>query len=219
MKISRETIAILKHLSSINQNVILKPGKVVSTISPQKNVLADIVIAEDFEAVMPIYDLSEFLGALSLFSDPEVTFKGKYALISENGNAIKYYAADESILIVPNKAIKFPTSDIDFTLSQETLALVLRTAGVLRSSDVSLVADGKFLSFEVADLKSATSNSFTVPLGDTDKTFKVNFKTENLKLIPGEYDVSISAKKISRFKNTSLDAVFYIALESTSSFD
>jgi hypothetical protein len=84
---------------------------------------------------------------------------------------------------------------------------------------VSLVADGEFLSFEVADLKSATSNSFTVPLGDTDKTFKVNFKTENLKLIPGEYDVSISAKKISRFKNTSLDAVFYIALESTSSFD
>jgi hypothetical protein len=218
MKISRETVAILKHLSTINQNVILKPGKVVSTISPQKNVLADIAIAEDFESVMPIYDLSEFLGALSLFSDPEVTFKGKYALISENGNAIKYYAADESILIVPTKAIKFPESDLDFTLSQETLALVLRTAGVLRSSDVSLVADGESLSFEVADLKSATSNSFTVPLGDTDKTFKVNFKTENLRLLPGEYAVSISAKKISRFKHTSIDAVFYVALEATSTF-
>jgi hypothetical protein len=219
MKISKETIAVLKHLSTINQNIILKPGSVVSTISPQKNVLADITITEEFDAEFGIYDLSEFLGALSLFADPDITFKGKYALIAENGNAIKYYAADTSILIAPTKALKFPTSDLDFKLSQETLALVLRTAGVLRSSDVSLVADGESLTFEVADLKSATSNSFTVPLGDTTKTFRANFKTENLKLIPGEYDVSISSKKISRFKHTTMNAVFFSALEASSTFE
>ena len=219
MKISKDTISILKHLSTINQNIILKPGSVVSTISPQKNVVADITIPEEFDTEFGIYDLSEFLGALSLFNDPDITFKGKYALISENGNAIKYYAADTSILIAPTKSVKFPVSDLDFTLSQETLALVLRTAGVLRSSDVSLVADGESLTFEVADLKSATSNSFTVPLGDTDKTFRANFKTENLKLIPGEYKVSISSKKITRFVNTSMDAVFFAALEATSTFE
>jgi hypothetical protein len=219
VKISKETISILKHLSTINSNIILKPGSVVSTISPQKNVVADIAIAEVFDTEFGIYDLSEFLGALSLFNDPDIIFKSKFALISENGNAIKYYAADTSILIAPTKSVKFPTPDLEFTLSQETLALVLRTAGVLRSSDVSLVADGESLTFEVADLKSATSNSFTVPLGDTDQNFRANFKTENLKLIPGEYEVSISSKKISRFKHTSIDAVFFAALEASSTFE
>lgn len=219
MRISKETITVLKHLSSINQNIILKPGSVISTISPQKNVLADITVTEVFESEFGIYDLSEFLGAISLFNDPEITFKGKHALISENGNAIKYYAADTSILIVPTKPLKFPTSDLDFKLSQETLALVLRTAGVLRSSDVSLVGDGSDLTFEVSDLKSATSNSFTVPLGKTDLVFRANFKVENLKLIPGEYNVSISSKKISRFKHTTIDVVFFAALEASSTFE
>jgi len=219
MKFSKETITILKHLSTINQNIILKPGSVVSTISPQKNVLADIAVVEVFETEFGIYDLSEFLGALSLFNDPDVVFKPKLAMISEGGNAIKYYAADTSILIVPTKPLKFPTSDLDFKLSQETLSLILRTAGVLRSSDISLVGEGGLLSFDVSDLKSATSNSFTVPLGDTDLTFKANFKTENLKLIAGDYAVSISSKKIARFKLIGGNAVFFVALESTSEFN
>jgi hypothetical protein len=219
MQISKETITYLKHLASINSNIILKPGSSVSTISPQRNVVAKIGISEKFEQEFGIYDLSEFLGALSLFTEPDIEFKDKYALISENGNSIKYYAADTSILIAPTKTPNLPEFDLVFTLSKETLALVLRTAGVLRSTDVSLIGDGKTLSFAVADLKSATSNSFTVPLGKTKLKFKANFKTENLKLIPGEYEVSISSKKISMFKNTAIDAVFFTALEASSIFE
>jgi hypothetical protein len=219
MQISKETITYLKHLASINSNIILKPGSSVSTISPQRNVVAKIGISEKFEQEFGIYDLSEFLGALSLFTEPDIEFKDKYALISENGNSIKYYAADTSILIAPTKTPNLPEFDLVFTLSKETLALVLRTAGVLRSTDVSLIGDGKTLSFAVADLKSATSNSFTVPLGKTKLKFKANFKTENLKLIPGEYEVSISSKKISMFKNIAIDAVFFTALEASSIFE
>lgn len=222
MNISKETISYLKHLASINSNIILKPGSTITTISPQRNVVAKIGIQETFDTEFGIYDLSEFLGALSLFTEPDVQFKDKYALISENGNSIKYYAADTSILIAPTKTPALPVFDLTFTLPKETLALVLRTAGVLRSADVSLIGDGKNLSFAVADLKSATSNSFTVPLGKTKLSFKANFKTENLKLIPGEYEASVSSKKSSMytlFKNTSIDAVFFCALEATSTFE
>jgi hypothetical protein len=219
MKISKETLAVLKALGVINSNLLIKPGSTLNTISQQKNVMASIAVEEDFPSEFAIYDMSEFLAVLSLFADPDVEFSEKYVKISEGTSSITYYAADASILVVPQKEIKFPASDVDFVLPAATLAMALKTAGVLRSSDLSIVGNGKEINIVVADLKTSTANSFKINVGTTDETFNANLKVDNLKLIPGEYNVSLSSKKISKFKHTEKDATFFIALEASSSFE
>lgn len=219
MKFSKETLSVLKTLSTINTNILLKPGSQLSTISPQKNVMADVTVAEDFPETFGIYDLSEFLGVISLFDEPDVTFKESYARIGEGSSFIKYYAADQSILVVSQKKINFPSAEVSFTLPAATLAMAMKTAGALRSSDISFVGNGKEVLLQVSDLKNDTANSFSTPVGETTNVFNANLKVDNLKMMPGEYEVSLTSKKISRFKHTSMDAVFYIALEATSKFE
>jgi hypothetical protein len=218
MKLSKETLAVVKNFAAINSNILLKEGNKLGTISAQKNVMAETSVGESFPKEFGIYDLNEFLGAMSLFEDPELDFSDKYVTIKEGTNSIKFFAADASVLVAPSKSITFPDSDIDFKLTEKNLQMIQRTASVLRATDVSFVGDGSNLSIVVGDKKNATGNSYVVVVGDTDKNFKVNLKVENLKMLPGEYDVSISNKKISRFKSSSGDLVYYVAVEADSVF-
>jgi hypothetical protein len=218
MKLSKETLALFKNFAGINGNLLLKNGNKLATISAQKNVMADVTVVEQFPD-FGIYDLNEFLGAMSLFNDPELTFEEKYVTIAEGGNSIKYFAADAAVLTAPQKAITFPESDIDFTMTTAMLGMIHKTASVLRAADVAIVGDGSKMTVVVGDKKNATGNSYNADLGSTDKTFKVNLKVENLKMLTGDYNVSISSKKISRFQSTSSDLVYYVAVEADSSFD
>ena len=218
MKLSKETLAVVKNFAAINSNILLKEGNKLGTISAQKNVMAETSVGESFPKEFGIYDLNEFLGAMSLFEDPDLDFSDKYVTIKEGTNSIKFFAADASVLVAPSKSITFPDSDIDFKLTEKNLQMIQRTASVLRATDVSFVGDGSKLSIVVGDKKNATGNSYVVVVGDTDKNFKVNLKVENLKMLPGEYDVSVSNKKISRFKSSSGDLVYYVAVEADSVF-
>jgi len=218
MKLSKETVGLIKNFAGINSNLLLKSGNKLATISAQKNVMADAVVTETFPD-FGIYDLNEFLGAMSLFEDPELTFNEKWVTIEQGGNSIKYFAADASVLTAPQKSITFPDAEINFTLSASMLNMISKTASVLRAADVSIVGDGTTINVLVGDKKNATGNSYSEPVGTTDKTFKVNLKVENLKMLPGDYNVSISSKKISRFKSPSTDLVYYVAVEADSTFE
>ena len=218
MKLSKDTLALFKNFAGINSNLLLKAGNQLATISAQKNVMSDATVAETFPD-FGIYDLNEFLGAMSLFEDPELEFADKYVTISEGGNSIKYFAADASVLTAPQKAITFPDSDIDFTMTAAMLNMIHKTASVLRAADVSVVGDGANMTIQVGDKKNATGNSYSATVGATDKTFRVNLKVENLKMLPGDYQVSVSSKKISRFQSASSDLVYYVAVEADSTFD
>ena len=217
MKLSKETVGLIKNFAGINSNLLLKSGNKLATISAQKNVMADAVVTETFPD-FGIYDLNEFLGAMSLFEDPELTFNDKWVTIEQGGNSIKYFAADASVLTAPQKAITFPDAEIEFPMSANMLSMIQRTASVLRASDVSIVGDGSTIAVVVGDKKNATGNSFNSAVGATEKNFKVNLKVENLKMIPGDYQVSISSKKISRFKGAG-DLVYYVAVEADSTFE
>jgi hypothetical protein len=217
MKLSKETVGLIKNFAGINSNLLLKSGNKLATISAQKNVMADAVVTETFPD-FGIYDLNEFLGAMSLFEDPELTFNDKWVTIEQGGNSIKYFAADASVLTAPQKAITFPDAEIEFPMSANMLSMIQRTASVLRASDVSIVGDGSSIAVVVGDKKNATGNSYNSTVGTTDKKFKVNLKVENLKMIPGDYQVSISSKKISRFKGAG-DLVYYVAVEADSTFE
>ena len=219
MKLSKETVALFKNFAGINSNLLLKSGSKLATISAQKNVMADATVAETFPD-FAIYDLNEFLGAMSLFDDPDLDFQEKFVSISQGSMKIKFFAADASVLVAPQKAITFPEAEINFTISADKLQMINRTASVLRAADVSIVGDGSTITVVVGDKKNATGNSFQEPVGTTDKSFKVNLKVENLKMIPGDYSVSVSSKKISRFKSsTNSDLVYYVAVEADSTFD
>jgi hypothetical protein len=218
MKLSKETVALFKNFAGINSNLLLKNGNKLATISAQKNVMADATVSETFPD-FAIYDLNEFLGAMSLFDDPDLTFSEKFVSISQGAMKIKYFAADASVLTAPQKAITFPNADIEFTIPAEKLTMIHKTASVLRAADVAIVGDGTNITVVVGDKKNATGNSFSEVISTTDKTFKVNLKVENLKMVPGEYKVSISSKKISRFQSTSSDLVYYVAVEADSSFE
>jgi len=217
MKLSKETVGLIKNFAGINSNLLLKSGNKLATISAQKNVMADAVVTETFPD-FGIYDLNEFLGAMSLFEDPELTFNDKWVTIGQGGNSIKYFAADASVLTAPQKAITFPDAEIEFPMSANMLSMIQRTASVLRASDVSIVGDGSTIAVVVGDKKNATGNSYNSAVGATEKKFKVNLKVENLKMIPGDYQVSISSKKISRFKGAG-DLVYYVAVEADSTFE
>lgn len=217
MKLSKETVGLIKNFAGINSNLLLKSGNKLATISAQKNVMADAVVTETFPD-FGIYDLNEFLGAMSLFEDPELTFHDKWVTIEQGGNSIKYFAADASVLTAPQKAITFPDAEIEFNMSANMLSMIQRTASVLRASDVSIVGDGSTMTVMVGDKKNATGNSYNSSVGATDKKFKVNLKVENLKMIPGDYAVSVSSKKISRFKGAG-DLVYYVAVEADSTFE
>lgn len=219
MKLSKDATTVLKNFASINGNILLKPGSKLETISAQKNIMASATVTESFPEQFGIYDLNEFLSALSLFKDPELDFKAKWVTISEGRSSIKYFAADETVLTVPTKEIKFPDSDVDFKLSEEDLGIILRTASILRASDVAITGDGTKLTVVVADKKNDTSNKSVIEIGDTTGVFQVYLKVENLKVIPGNYDVSISKKRISRFKSETSDLQYFIAVESDSSFE
>lgn len=219
MKISKETMTVLKNFSGINSNIMIRAGNTLATISPQKNVMASVSVAEQFPVDFGIYDLSEFLGTLSLFEDPDVSFSGDYATISQGARRIRYNAADKAVLTLPpEKQIKFPNVDVEIVVPAETLAFAIRTASVLRSSDISIVGDGTDLRIVVSDLKNSGSNSFDEVIGKSDLTFKANMKGDNLRLLPQEYTVSISSKKISRWAATKGDMVVFVALETTSVF-
>ena len=218
MKLSKETVAIFKNFAAINSNLLLKSGSKLATISGQKNVMADVTVSETFPD-FGIYDLNEFLGAMSLFEDPDLDFQNKYVSIRQGSSNIKFYAADASVLTAPQKAITFPDAEINFNLSASMLNMISKTASVLRASDVSIVGDGSTITVVVGDKKNATGNSFSEAVGTTDKTFKVNLKVENLKMLPGDYAISISSKKISRLKSPTSDLVYYVAVEADSTFD
>jgi ribosomal protein L28 len=218
MKLSKETVALFKNFAGINSNLLLKSGSKLATISAQKNVMADATVAETFPD-FGIYDLNEFLGAMSLFEDPDLDFSEKYVSISQGNMKIKFFAADPTVLTAPQKSITFPEAEINFTVTAAMLNMIHKTASVLRAADVSLVGDGSTITAVVGDKKNATGNSFSESVGTTDKKFTVNLKVENLKMLPGDYDVSVSSKKISRFKATATDLVYYVAVEADSSFE
>lgn len=221
MKLTKDTLAVLKNFSGINNNLILKAGNKISTVSSGRNIVAEAVVDESFDVEFGIYDLNEFLGAVSLFDSPDMEFSDKSVTLTEGGRRIKYFAAAPSTL-TPVPTIKaFPTPDITFELKSATITQIMRAASVLRATDFSVVGDGETIRIVVADKSNPTSNVYDtdVELGDTDKKFKVNFKVENIKMMSGDYRVSIGGKKVGKFQSTSQHLMYYVAVELDSTFE
>ena len=221
MRLSDKTLMLLKNFSTINQSILFKQGNSLRTISVMKNILAEATIEEDIPKDFGVYDLNQFLNALSLHQKPELDFKNDgYTVISEDRARSKYFFADPNVIICPpDKSIELPTEDVSFELKTEQLDKLLKAAGSYQLTDLSAIGEDGVVKLVVRDKKNETSNDFAVVVGETEGKFVFNFKVENIKLIPGSYDVVVSQKLLSKFTCREHDLTYYIALEPDSSYE
>ena len=219
MKLSNETVSVLKNFSTINQNLVIKGGNKIATMSAMKNIVANAEVIEEFPQEFAIYDLNEFLSAISLFSKPELEFENDFVMITEEGTStsLKYWYSDPSVVTTPTKDITMPECEVKFNLSSDTLSTVTKAAAVIGAPDMALESG----SLKVTDKKNDTANNYALDL-DVDSqsdNYKFWFKVENLKLIQGSYDVQVSSKNISHFKNSTGNVEYFIALEPESAYN
>ena len=220
MKLSDKTILLLKNFSSINQSILFKQGTRLRTMSVMKNILAEATIDEELPKDFGIYDLNQFLNGLSLHQSPELDFaKDEHVVIKEGKMRSKYFFADPSVIVSPpEKEITLPSEDVSFSLASQQLEKLKKAASIYQLPDISAIGDGGVVKLVARDKKNDTSNDFSIVVGETDKQFVFNFKEENLKIIPGSYDVVVSSKLLSRFTAQNYELTYYIALEPDSTF-
>ena len=217
MKLSDNTISVLKNYSTINQNLMINMGSTLSTMSAMKNIVAQATVEETFEQDVAIYDLNEFLACMSLFQNLDLDFQDDFVIMKgESNNSLKYWYSDPSVVTTVSKAIEMPECEVNFSLSSEQLSDITKAAATIGAPD--MVLEGGNL--RVTDKKNDTANSYSMNLfEDTSGVdYKFWFKVENLKLMAGTYDVSVSSNKISNFKNTNADIEYFIALEPESHY-
>ena len=217
MKLNQNTVDTLKNFSEINTNILIKEGNELSTISTMRNIFAKATITESFESEFGIYDLNEFLSVVSSLNKPELSLEDEFMTIASEGSKskAKYFYSDKSVIVSPTKEVNMPEADVTFSLTESNLKELLKMAAILKTPDLALVGEkGGDVVLKVCDKKNDTSNNFDIVVGENataDYTFY--FKVENLKMISGDYDVSVSSKSISHFQNTKLPIQYWIALE------
>ena len=220
MKLSDSTLSLLKNFSTINQSILFKQGTKLRTISVMKNILAEATISEELPRDFGIYDLGQFLNGLSLHNNPDLDFQeDSYVVIKEGRSRSKYFFADPQVIVTPEKSIELPSEDVTFDLSTEQLDKLLKAAAIYQLPDLAVVGANGVVKIVVRDKKNDTSNDFAITVGDTDKQFSFNFKVENIKILPGNYEVVVSSKLLSRFRSKNQDLTYFIALEPDSTFE
>ena len=221
MKLSESTLSLLKNFSTINQSILFKKGTRLRTISVMKNILAEATVSEELPKDFGIYDLNQFLNGLSLHNSPELDFANdNHVVIKEGRSRSKYFFADPQVIVTPpEKEMNLPSEDVTFDLSTEQLDKLLKAAAIYQLPDLAVVGANGVVKIVVRDKKNDTSNDFSITVGETDKNFSFNFKVENIKILPGNYEVVVSSKLLSRFRSKNQDLTYFIALEPDSTFE
>ena len=224
MKLSDNTLSLLKNFSTINQSILFKQGSKLRTISVMKNILAEATVEEELPKDFGIYDLSQFLNGLDLHQSPDLDFTNdNHVVIKEGRMRSKYFFAEPQCIVTPpEKQMELPSEDAVFDLSTDQLDKLLKAASIYQLPDLAVIGGDGVVKVVVRDKKNDASNDFAITVGETSnyfcKNFSFNFKVENIKILPGTYNVVVSQKLISRFTNKNQDLIYYIALEPDSTF-
>jgi len=223
MELNDNTIEVLKNFSGINQNLLVKQGNTIKTISEARNVVATAIVAEEFSQQFGIYDLNEFIGVLGLVDQPNLKFSDESVTVGDQSgrSKIKYFFSPEETLTSPTKDITMPEGDVKFTLDADTLGKIKRAASTLGHSEMSITGNDGSIVLSVLDNQNSTSNAYSIEIGGefpADSVFNFVVSISNLKLLPGDYEVQISSKLISEFKHTEMNVRYWIALEKSSTF-
>lgn len=213
MKLSEQTINILKNFATINPSLLVKPGDTLTTVSPSKNIFARCTVEEKFPKQFAIYELPKFLGVVSLFKEPDLEFMKNQMRITSGRQSVNFTYADPNTIVSPTTdTVKFPSADVEFELLQEELQKLIRAAGVLQLPNIVVTGDGSKIKVAASNAKNPTTDTFSVEVGATDKEFNVVFTTDNIiKLLPATYNVKITLKGLAQF--TSEQLTYFVATE------
>lgn len=217
MKISTNTMNVLKNFAKINPSIVVQEGNVLKTISPSKTIMAKANVETVFSKRFAMYSLDKFISTVSLFNDPELKFNDKTVEFFEGNKRSQLIYSDESTITkAPDKEINLPSVDVSFLLTWDTLKDVEKSAGVLSLPEIVVMGDGKNVFLQAEDSKNPSGDVYSINIGDTDKVFKAIFKAENIKILPGDYEVTISSRGISHFAGKEVE--YWIAVEQSSTF-
>jgi hypothetical protein len=215
MKLSKQTVEVLKNFNGINQGILFREGNVIRTMSVMKNIFATAIVADEFPREFAVYDLGEFLSTVSLFSDPELQFKDEHFVISEGNTKVKYFYSNPSVVVSPpNKSIAMPEPDATFAITKTQFEQLLKAAAVMRLKDFAVNEKG----LKVFN-RNSVGNQYTVETSveSSEDEFEYILKVENLKMIPADYQVAITKKGIAQFKASATkdtpELEYFIALE------
>lgn len=214
MKISNETLGILKNFSQINPSVVLREGKIIRTISPQKTVMASASVSEEIEKQAGIYDIGRFLSTLSLFENPEIVFGDDRFTVQDDSRELSYtYTPENMIVAPPDKDIEVPNPEATIEVRWTDIESVIRATGLLQLPEVAFISDGKDVFMYAVDSKNPTADNFNVKVAKDvgADSFRMAIKSENLKLMPNDYTVSLSSKGMAHFKSSAVQ--YWVALE------
>ena len=219
MKLSNDTLTILKNFAGINSGIEFKAGTTLATISPGKTVLAKATLKDSFPEDFCVYDLPQFLSVHSLNKDPEIEFDDANIIFKSGKSKIKYRkTAKEMIVTPPDKVLTLPSVDVSFKLTEELFASIMKSASVLQSPHIAVESHNNKIYLTCFDAKDDSAHTNSIEVGDDATTnFRMVFLTENLKMIPGSYDVEISSKGLASFKNTIQEVDYWIAIEAKES--
>ena len=219
MKLSNETLGVLKNFAGINPGIEFKTGNKLSTISATKTVLAKAGVKDQFPEDFCVYDLNQFLSVHSLYKDGEIDFDDKNIIFKSGRKKLNYRKTVKTMIVTPpDKDLALPSVDCSFTLKEDELASVLKTASILQSPNISISSDGVKIYVTTCDAKDNSAHTDSTEVADGNgKKFKAVFLTENFKMISGTYDVQISSKGLSYFKNSKEDLEYWIAIEAKDS--
>lgn len=223
MELCENTLDVLRNFSSINQNIMIRSGNNIKTMSVTRNMIATADVSEQFTKDFGIYDLNEFIGVLGLVDTPNLTFEDDFVIVQDSTgrSKIKYFYSAEETLTTATKDVKMPEADCKFTLDNSTLNKLKKAAATLGHKEVSIQAKDGVLSLSIVEKQNATSNAFSIDIDGEfkqDAVFNFIIDIANLKILPGDYDVEISSKLITQFKNKELPLTYWIALEKSSTY-
>jgi len=220
--LSKTTLSVLKNFSTLNSNILVKPGNVLRTITPSKNGMAEVTIEETFDVEFGIWDLSKFLGVISLFSAPKFEFGEKSVVIhGGNGSRVTYFYSEPRLLTTPTKNVNMPSISLSVDITEKTFAELQKASSVLQLPDLSFVNENDRIMAVVSDLQDPTTNNYKVDVGanKSNSEFSLNFKIENIKILPGDYTIEFSKNVVGQFTNETLDLKYWFAMETNSKFN
>ena len=220
--LSKTTLSVLKNFSTLNSNILVKPGNVLRTITPSKNGMAEATVEETFDVEFGIWDLSKFLGVVSLFSTPKFEFGEKSVVIhGGNGSRVTYFYSEPRLLTTPTKNVNMQSVSLSVDITEKTFAELQKASSVLQLPDLSFVNENDRIMAVVSDLQDPTTNNYKVDVGanKSNSEFSLNFKMENIKILPGDYTIEFSKNIVGQFNNETLDLKYWFAMETNSKFN
>lgn len=216
MKLSKDTLDVLKNFATINTNILVREGNSLSTISTGKNIFAKADITDPFPKEFAVYDLNSLLSLLTVMEDTDVGFGDESLTVTKGNSVFEYFYADPNIIVsAPDKSIEVDNF-YQFDLTKDDVDMILKAAAITAAPMLSIVGDGNEVVMQVGDPSTPKSNSFRQVIGSTDKQFDARLAVENFKVIPDAYKVILSEKKFMFLESSKRDTKYWLALERSS---